>query len=161
MGDTLARAMEAAGYQVSREYYFNNAGRQMEILGQSLKIRYQQALGQEIALEEDHYQGEYLYWIAMVLVGQHGDDLADEQPEKFSKIAEQTIFASIRATLRRLNTSTRSICTTAAGSGRLLKRSSRRALPTNSMALIGSNQLILAMIRIEYWLNPVASQLTG
>lgn len=103
MGDTLARAMEAAGYQVSREYYFNNAGRQMEILGQSLKIRYQQALGQEIALEEDHYQGEYLYWIAMVLVGQHGDDLADEQPEKFSKIAEQTIFASIRATLRRLN----------------------------------------------------------
>jgi len=103
MGDTLARAMEAAGYEVSREYYFNNAGRQMEMLGQSLKIRYQQALGQEISLGEDHYQGEYLYWIAMVLVGQDGDSLLDKPANFFSKIAEETIFASIRATLRRLN----------------------------------------------------------
>jgi len=103
MGDTLARAMVAAGYEVSREYYFNNAGRQMEMLGQSLKIRYQQALGQEISLGEDHYQGDYLYWIAMVLVGQHGDSLLDKPSNFFSKIAEETIFASIRATLRRLN----------------------------------------------------------
>jgi len=103
MGDTLARAMSAAGYEVSREYYFNNAGRQMEILGQSLKIRYLQALGQEISLGEDHYQGEYLYWIAMVLVGQHGDSLLEKPSSFFSKIAEETIFASIHATLRRLN----------------------------------------------------------
>jgi arginyl-tRNA synthetase len=102
MGDTLSRAMEAAGYEVSREYYFNNAGRQIDMLGESLKVRYRQALGQAVALDEDHYQGDYLYWIAMVLVGQHGDTLLDEETAFFSKFAEDTIFASIRATLRRL-----------------------------------------------------------
>jgi len=103
MGDTLSRAMEAAGFDVSREYYFNNAGRQIDKLGESLKIRYQQALGQDVSLEEDHYQGDYLYWIAMVLVGQHGDSLLDQETKFFSKFAEDTIFASIRETLRRLS----------------------------------------------------------
>jgi arginyl-tRNA synthetase len=103
MGDTLSRAMTAAGYDVSREYYFNNAGRQIEILGQSLKIRYQQILGEPVELGDEHYQGEYLYWIATVLVGQHGDELLDEPTSFFSKIAEDSIFASIRATLRQLN----------------------------------------------------------
>jgi arginyl-tRNA synthetase len=103
MGDTLARAMEAAGYDVSREYYFNNAGRQIDVLGVSLKIRYQQALGQDVALGDDHYLGDYLYWIALVLVGQHGDSLLEKETAFFSKVAEDTIFASIRATLRRLS----------------------------------------------------------
>ena len=103
MGDTLSRAMTAAGYDVSREYYFNNAGRQIEILGQSLKIRYGQILGEPVELGDEHYQGEYLYWIATVLVGQHGDELLDEPTSFFSRIAEDSIFASIRATLRRLN----------------------------------------------------------
>jgi arginyl-tRNA synthetase len=103
MGDTLARAMSAAGYQVIREYYFNNAGRQIEVLGESLRIRYLQALGHDAELTDEHYQGDYLNWIAMVLVGQHGDGLLDEPVRYFSSVAEQTIFASIRATLRRLN----------------------------------------------------------
>lgn len=103
MGDTLSRAMTAAGYDVNREYYFNNAGRQIEILGQSLKIRYRQILGELVELGDEHYQGEYLYWIATVLVGQHGDELLDEPTSFFSRIAEDSIFASIRATLRRLN----------------------------------------------------------
>ncbi len=103
MGDTLARAMEAAGFEVSREYYFNNAGRQIDKLGESLKIRYQQALGHDVSLGENHYQGDYLHWIALVLVGQHGDSLLEEETAFFSKFAEDTIFASIRATLRRLN----------------------------------------------------------
>lgn len=103
MGDTLARAMEAADYEVSREYYFNNAGRQIDQLGESLKIRYRQALGQDVALGDDHYQGDYLNWIALVLVGQHGDSLLEKETEFFSKFAEETIFASIRATLRRLS----------------------------------------------------------
>lgn len=103
MGDTLARAMEAASFDVTREYYFNNAGRQMEMLGESLNIRYRQALGQGAELGEDHYQGDYLYWIALVLVGQYGDSLLEKPREFFSKIAEETIFASIRATLKRLN----------------------------------------------------------
>jgi arginyl-tRNA synthetase len=103
MGDTLARAMTAAGYDVTREYYFNNAGRQIEMLGESLKIRYQQILGEAAVLGEDHYQGDYLYWIAAVLVAQHGSSLLTSPLKEFSRIAEQTIFASIRATLKRLN----------------------------------------------------------
>jgi arginyl-tRNA synthetase len=103
MGDTLARALTAAGYDVTREYYFNNAGRQIDILGESLKTRYQQIIGQPAALGDEHYQGEYLYWIAAVLAGRHGDSLLDEPVSYFSKVAEETIFASIRATLRRLN----------------------------------------------------------
>ncbi|MDX1615975.1 MAG: arginine--tRNA ligase [Candidatus Promineifilaceae bacterium] len=103
MGDTLARAMEAAGYDVIREYYFNNAGRQIDILGESLQIRYLQALGHPVTLGEAHYQGDYLHWIAMVLVGQHGAGLVDEPVDYFKQIAEETIFASIRATLRRLS----------------------------------------------------------
>lgn len=103
MGDTLARALTAAGYDVTREYYFNNAGRQIDVLGESLKIRYQQIMGQPAALSEEQYQGEYLYWIAAVLAGQHGDSLLNEPTSYFSKVAEETIFASIRATLHRLN----------------------------------------------------------
>jgi len=103
MGDTLARAMQTAGYDVTREYYFNNAGRQMEMLGDSLKIRYQQALGMPAALGEDNYQGDYLYWIALTLVGREGDGLLDEPAEYFSRVAEETIFAGIRATLHNLN----------------------------------------------------------
>ncbi len=103
MGDTLSRAMKAAGFEVMREYYFNNAGRQMEMLGESLKIRYQQALGLNVDLGGDHYQGDYLYWIALVLVGQYGESLLKEPVNYFSKVAEETIFASIRTTLRRLN----------------------------------------------------------
>jgi arginyl-tRNA synthetase len=103
MGDTLARAMTAAGFDVTREYYFNNAGRQIEMLGESLQIRYRQILGQTAELTEEHYQGDYLYWIAAVLVAQKGDALLDAPVKEFSKIAEQTIFASIRATLKRLN----------------------------------------------------------
>jgi arginyl-tRNA synthetase len=103
MGDTLARAMSSAGYNVTREYYFNNAGRQIEMLGESLKIRYLQLLGETVELGEDHYQGDYLYWIAAVLTSQFGDDLRDEPVKRFSNVGEETIFASIRATLKRLN----------------------------------------------------------
>ena len=103
MGDTLARTLASAGYDVSREYYFNNAGRQIEMLGESLRIRCEQLLGQPAELSEDHYQGDYLYWIATVLVGQHGEALVEKPLEFFANVAEKSIFASIRATLKRLN----------------------------------------------------------
>ncbi|HET6445256.1 MAG TPA: arginine--tRNA ligase [candidate division Zixibacteria bacterium] len=102
MGDTLARALTAAGYEVTREYYFNDAGRQMVLLGESLKIRCLQLLGHEAELGPDHYQGEYLYWIAAVLVGLHGDELLDKPVEFYTVQAKDTIIASIQATLRRL-----------------------------------------------------------
>ena len=57
LGDTIARLMEWTGASVDREYYFNDAGRQMKILGQSVQTRYQQLLGQTVELPEGGYEG--------------------------------------------------------------------------------------------------------
>lgn len=102
MGDTLANLLAAAGYRVEREYYFNNAGRQMQVLGLSLKARYLEMLGEPSALPEDGYRGDYLRWIAASLVYQHGDALKDADWPVFKEAAEHTIFAHIRNSLRRI-----------------------------------------------------------
>jgi arginyl-tRNA synthetase len=102
MGDTLASLLAAAGYQVEREYYFNNAGRQMEILGNSVRLRYLELLGLEIEFPEDHYQGDYIQDIAGDLCDEHGDTLASADTDVFKEYAEEAIFAEIRATLARL-----------------------------------------------------------
>ncbi|MEA2650202.1 MAG: arginyl-tRNA synthetase, partial [Candidatus Binataceae bacterium] len=76
LGDTLARLFEATGHRVTREYYFNDGGRQMKLLGESVRVRYLQELGREAALPEDGYQGEYIRDIARELIEQHCDELA-------------------------------------------------------------------------------------
>lgn len=102
MGDTLANLLTAAGYQVEREYYFNNAGRQMEILGNSVRLRYLELLGQKVTFPEDHYQGDYIRDIAAALQAEYGEGLVDADPRIFREKAEAEIFAGIRATLTRL-----------------------------------------------------------
>ncbi|KAA3616941.1 MAG: arginine--tRNA ligase [Calditrichaeota bacterium] len=103
LGDTVANILEAAGYDVTREYYFNDAGRQMRVLGESVKIRYQQLCGLEIELSDDHYQGEYIIDIAKDLHQHHGDALKnDNDLEKFTKAAEDTIFENIKGTIKKL-----------------------------------------------------------
>ena len=104
VGDTLARLLQAAGYEVEREYYFNNAGRQMQLLGESLRLRYLQALGREPELPtEDFYRGEYLVQQAWELLEEQGDALADAGSVHFQQLAEQRMFATIRATLQRID----------------------------------------------------------
>ncbi len=104
VGDTLARLLQAAGYIVVREYYFNNAGRQMQLLGESLRLRYLQALGREVELPgDDFYQGDYLVEQAQELVTQQGEDLASASGVHFQRLAEQRMFATIRQTLQRID----------------------------------------------------------
>ncbi|MEX0905911.1 MAG: arginine--tRNA ligase [Balneolaceae bacterium] len=104
LGDTVARLLEWTGADVHREYYFNNAGRQMRVLGQSVRARYLQLLGKEAELPEGGYEGEYIKEIAAQLVDEHGDQLADEQDEKvFKEKAEAAIFDEISNTLARMN----------------------------------------------------------
>ena len=67
IGDTVANMLEAIGYDVEREYYFNNAGRQMRVLGDSVKQRYLQLLGDKIDFPDEYYQGEYIEEIAAIL----------------------------------------------------------------------------------------------
>ncbi len=103
MGDTLARAMRAAGYDVTMEYYYNDAGRQVTMLGESVKIRYLQLVGQEAALSDEHYQGAYIVDIAQELFDKHGDGLIDEPTEYFSDYAKDQISADQKATLKSVN----------------------------------------------------------
>lgn len=103
MGDTLARALRAAGYDVTLEYYYNDAGRQIMLLGETTKIRYQQLHGQEVELGEDHYQGGYIIDIAKELQAQFGDKLLHEPVERFADYAKERIAQMQRETLKNIN----------------------------------------------------------
>ncbi len=103
LGDCVARLFGAMGYETTREYYFNNAGRQMRVLGESVRARYLELLGWPAALPEDGYQGDYIREIAAELRGRYGESLAGEGHETvFRQAAEDGIFADIRRTLERL-----------------------------------------------------------
>ena len=72
LGSALANALEAAGYAVTREYYINDAGSQMEAFYRSVWARYQQALGREAAMPDNGYQGDYIHDIAGDIIGTEG-----------------------------------------------------------------------------------------
>ncbi|MCK5195993.1 MAG: arginine--tRNA ligase [Desulfobulbaceae bacterium] len=102
LGDAIARLLENAGYDVEREYYYNDAGRQMRVLGESTRARYREELGLPFDFPEDGYQGEYIREIARSLIGESGDTLKDtEDVTPFKEQAEKAIFADIEQTLKR------------------------------------------------------------
>jgi arginyl-tRNA synthetase len=103
IGDTLASALKAAGYTVVREYYYNDAGRQIVLLGESVKLRYQQLLGHGVELGDEHYQGQYIVDIAQQLVDKHGDALDEESIGFFADYAKALITDWQRASLERIN----------------------------------------------------------
>ncbi|MCH8083759.1 MAG: arginine--tRNA ligase, partial [Myxococcales bacterium] len=123
LGDCIARLLEACGYQVTREYYFNDAGRQMRVLGESVRARYLEQLGRAAAppkdaladpeaewpetidglpvvFPRDGYQGSYISEIAEALRAEHGEALVDEPGDGlFRTAAEERNFADIRRSL--------------------------------------------------------------
>jgi arginyl-tRNA synthetase len=101
LGDALARILEASGESVEREYYFNDAGRQMELLDQSVEARYRQATGRDAVMPEDGYQGAYLEEIVRRVVEEHGPvDLPDD---RVPALVKDRILDGIKATLERFN----------------------------------------------------------
>ena len=103
LGDTIARLYEAAGFDVTREYYFNDGGRQMKLLGESVRARYLQEHGIDAPLPEDGYQGEYIRDIARALKAERGDALVSVTDlEIFRAAAVKAIFADIKQTCTRL-----------------------------------------------------------
>jgi arginyl-tRNA synthetase len=109
LGDTIANLLDWTGYAVEREYYFNNAGRQMRVLGASVRARYQALIepgtptktlsldgGERVEVPEsfpdDGYLGDYIIDIAQTLVDEQGDALLDAGVEPFKKAAEAVIF---------------------------------------------------------------------
>lgn len=108
VGDTLANLYAWCGYDVTREYYFNNAGNQMNMLGRSIYVRLQHALGNnDIPFPEDGYHGEYIAEIASQIAGRHADAIRamseDEALAYCRKRGEEWCFASIKRTLVALN----------------------------------------------------------
>ncbi len=126
IGDCIARLLQGVGDDVTREYYFNDGGRQMRVLGESVRARYLEQLGRAAAppadaladadvpwpasqnglpvlFPRDGYQGEYISEIAAQLREKHGDTLVDVPGDGlFREAAQQRIFGEIEATLTAL-----------------------------------------------------------
>ncbi len=86
LGDSLSNILDFAGYDVSREYYINDAGKQVENLARSVEARYFQQLGLDKEMPEDGYQGPDVIEIAKQLVEEHGDkfvNVSDEERYNF------------------------------------------------------------------------------
>ena len=103
LGDTVSNILAWNGYQVEREYYYNDAGRQMRLLGESVRARYRELLGRDAGLPEGGYEGEYIRDIARTLVEKDGDALAEgADTAPFTAAAEEAIFRDINGILNRL-----------------------------------------------------------
>ena len=98
LGDSVANILEWNGYEVTREYYFNDAGRQMRILGESVEFRYRELIGKESDFPEGGYEGLYIIDIAKLIIKEHGKSLNTKDPI-FKDFAEKTIFLNIKNSL--------------------------------------------------------------
>jgi arginyl-tRNA synthetase len=107
IGDTLANLYEWLGYDVTREYYFNNAGNQMRNLAKSIYARYRQILDNpDYPFPEDGYFGDYIIQIAKDFIAKNGNkvlEATDENLKVFQKFGEEWNFIGIKNTLNRLN----------------------------------------------------------
>ncbi len=106
IGDTIANLLQWTGHTVTREYYYNNAGRQMRMLAESTYARYRQLFDSSYPFPEDGYQGEYIVEIAEALKAEQGDTiLAHEREDALTlckNFAEQKLFEEIKRVLARM-----------------------------------------------------------
>lgn len=109
LGDALANILSAAGYKVTREYYFNDAGKQMETFYESLYVRYQQVFGRSVEMPQGGYMGDYMFEIARAISTEQGDRFlripAESAVEELGKIGLEKILYSIQNNMERLRVS--------------------------------------------------------
>ena len=100
IGDALARVMAFAGYEVTREYYINDAGRQMSILGESVYARLKELAGSAEPFPEDHYKGDYIIDLAKEIKAVKGEELLamprEEAVELLTDFAQTRIMDGIK-----------------------------------------------------------------
>ena len=105
LGDCLANLLKWAGYNVTKEFYVNDAGNQIEKFGQSLEIRYRQLKGENIELPEDCYHGEDIIERVKEYLDEHGDDLenlsSDERRKKLVNFALKRNISLMKEHLRK------------------------------------------------------------
>jgi len=106
IGDTISNLLQWTGYNVTREYYYNNAGRQMRVLAESTYARYRQLFEPDDPFPEDGYQGDYIRDIAKSVREKESDRLLSipkEDALTFCKeYAEERLFSSIKNVLARM-----------------------------------------------------------
>ncbi len=104
VGDAVANLLQASGFNVSREYYINDAGRQMKLLGQSVHVRYQQRNGRAATVPEDGYQGDYVERLAERLQERLGSTLAglpeDQAEQQCQEFAYREMMEVIKQDLQ-------------------------------------------------------------
>ena len=99
LGDVVSNILEWNGFAVTREYYFNDAGRQMRILSKSVKARYFEILDKPFDFPEDGYEGEYIKDIAKEIINDFGKELLSDDAI-FKSFPEKKMFEHIKNTLR-------------------------------------------------------------
>src|SRR5689334_10203414 len=96
VGDALARLLEAAGFRVTKEYYVNDAGAQVETLARSVYLRYREALGDDIGeIPEGLYPGDYLKPVGTLLAAEFGDRYAAAPEEEWLGLFKQRAIAAM------------------------------------------------------------------
>ncbi len=101
LGDMVSNILSWYGYDVTREYYYNNAGKQMRMLAKSSYAKYAKKIGKNVSPPENGYVGEYLDDIADEIIAKYGEAL-DSDSEHFRTFTEEKIFDSIKSTLKNL-----------------------------------------------------------
>ena len=101
LGDMVSNILTWNGYDVTREYYYNDAGKQMRVLAESCYAKYAKQVGRDVEMPENGYVGTYLDEIAEKIVNEHGKDLESDNPI-FRDFTEKEIFANIENTLENL-----------------------------------------------------------
>ena len=105
LGDTLANVLDAAGFDVQREYYINNMGEQIQTFGRTLFIRYLQHFGRDVELPDDAYRGEYMKRLAAEVANSDGQrwlnsEGASSLPSGFISRGLGLMIREIRADLQ-------------------------------------------------------------
>ncbi len=101
LGDMVSNILTWNGYDVTREYYYNDAGKQMRVLAESCYAKYAKQVGKNVEMPENGYVGTYLDEIAEKIINEHGKDLQSDNPI-FRDFTEKEIFANIENTLENL-----------------------------------------------------------
>ncbi len=107
IGDSLARTLAAAGYDVEKEYLINDAGTQSQVFGDTVFARYQQLYGKDVAIPPEGYPGEYVIEVAQEIKDELGDRFlaATETPVELKRLAAEKMIARIRDDLLALGVS--------------------------------------------------------
>lgn len=105
IGDALASALQAAGYDVEREYYVNDAGTQTNFFAETLYARYQQLFGRDVEIPKDGYPGDYMIDLAKSVKEEAGDSFlraeGEPMPPELGTLGIELMVRHIRATLER------------------------------------------------------------